>query len=114
MSRSIVSALNKVPGACARKVHGDPYGSRGEPDIDCVYAGRAVKLEVKRPGTEAAIRRAVTPHQGAALRRYRDAGAIAGVVCSAAEALAMLGLGDAEAAARCAARIPGTQKAPPT
>lgn len=50
--------------------------SAGEPDIDCCYRGRAVKLEVKRPGGKP------TKLQEATLGKWKAAGAIVGVVHS--------------------------------
>lgn len=86
ISTNIVDYLRRLPRAHARKVHGDPYVTKGEPDVDAVIAGRAVKLEVKRPET----RGRVTPHQKRALAAWAAAGAVTGVVCSVDETRALL------------------------
>lgn len=66
--------LRGLPLAYARKVHGGALGNSGEPDLDAVVRGWAVKLEAKRPdGSEKP-----TPVQLAALRRWHAAGALVG------------------------------------
>lgn len=47
--RNILKYLNSLDKCRARKVHGSVY-SGGEPDIDCCLKGRAIKIEVKKPG----------------------------------------------------------------
>lgn len=89
----ILRWLNAQPRTVAHKIHGTAYGSSGEPDIDCVSRGRAIKLEVKTPGTEASIRRRVTKLQRSRLRAYANAGALAAVVVSLDEVQAMIGHG---------------------
>jgi hypothetical protein len=64
----------------ARKVHGSMYSDAGEPDIDAVILGVPLKVEVKRPGAPGA-----TKLQLAALERWREAGAVVGVVHDRAE-----------------------------
>jgi len=81
IARAIVRYLRSLPEAHARRVHGGAYGSAGEPDVDAVVSGRAVKVEVKRPSQ----RSRVTPLQRAALRRWEKAGAVAIVACSVDE-----------------------------
>jgi hypothetical protein len=53
-------------------VHGGAHGNAGEPDIDACVRGRSVKLEAKRPGERP------TPAQVGAMKRWADAGALAG------------------------------------
>ena len=48
----ILKYLNSVDKCRAVKIHGGMYGNAGEPDIDCVYKGRAIKIEVKRKGNK--------------------------------------------------------------
>lgn len=88
--RKLLDYANALPCTTAHKVHGGPHTIPGEPDLDIVCNGRAVKIEVKRPGTEAAIRRAITPSQRARLRVYERAGALVGVCTSVDELGAML------------------------
>lgn len=76
---AIIKMINALPNSHARKTHGGMYSS-GEPDIDAVVQGRAVKLEVKAPGGKA------TPLQEARLRTWAHAGAVTGVVESVMEA----------------------------
>lgn len=76
--RAILKYLNTLPQARARKVHGDIYNP-GEPDIDAVIAGRAVKLEVK------AADNTPTPIQVLTLKKWAAAGAVTGVVRSIEE-----------------------------
>jgi hypothetical protein len=75
---NIIRYLRALPDAWARKVHGGPYGTVGEPDIDACVAGRTVKIEVKRPGTE----RTLTAMQARALEQWKRAGAVAFVATS--------------------------------
>jgi len=57
----------KVKG---RKVHGGSFQS-GEPDLDIVLRGRAVKIELKAPGKKP------TARQEHVLREWSEAGAVA-------------------------------------
>lgn len=68
-----IEYIRAMPYAHARKVHGSQFGNAGEPDVDAVVCGRAVKLECKAPdgGKPTAV-------QMAALRRWQAAGAIVG------------------------------------
>lgn len=75
ITAGILRYLNSLPGCYACKVHGGPYMA-GWPDIVGCYQGRALALEVKRPGNRA------TKLQLAVLRKWREAGAVAGVVTS--------------------------------
>ncbi len=78
ISNNIIKWIKALPNAHARKVHGGPYGTIGEPDIDACIQGRTVKIEVKRPGKGYTL----TPHQEAAIGRWNDAGAVAFVATS--------------------------------
>jgi hypothetical protein len=90
ITEKILRHLNARPHCVARKVVASAMNRKGEPDIDCVRYGRAIKLEVKQPGTEHAIVAAVTPLQRRRLLDYADAGAIAHVVTSVEEVIALL------------------------
>ena len=46
ITERVIAAIRARPNAWARKVHGGPYGTAGEPDVDACIAGRAVKLDV--------------------------------------------------------------------
>ncbi|MGM9571630.1 MAG: VRR-NUC domain-containing protein [bacterium] len=71
----ILKYLNSLEGCRAIKVHGGSFCS-GEPDIDAVYKGRSLKLEVKRPGGKA------TKLQLAILDKWEKAGAVTAIVDS--------------------------------
>lgn len=62
-------------GAHVIKTYGGPY-RRGLPDLIGVYRGRALALEVKRPGGKP------TPLQEHELSKFAAAGALAAVVTS--------------------------------
>lgn len=47
--KSIVK-MAKAEGWWVMKIHGGPYQLAGVPDLLCINRGRAVFLEVKRPG----------------------------------------------------------------
>jgi penicillin-binding protein-related factor A (putative recombinase) len=47
--KKILDWLNAQTMCRAIKVHGGPYGNTGEPDIDCVWHGHSIKIEVKQP-----------------------------------------------------------------
>lgn len=79
----IIDHIKSLPKAHARKVHQDRF-SGGEPDVDAVIDGRAVKIEVKVPGKEP------TPRQMAVMRRWVPTGALVGWVVSLDEAKALL------------------------
>lgn len=76
--------LNSLPGCYAVKTRGD-YRQGGQPDILGSYQGRVLALEVKRPGGRA------TPLQLATLAKWRQAGAVAGVVRSVEEVKNLMG-----------------------
>lgn len=90
ITEKILRHLNARSMCVARKVVASAMNRKGEPDIDCVFMGRAVKLEVKQPGTEHAIVAAVTPLQRRRLLDYAGAGALVGVVTSVDETIALL------------------------
>mgnify|MGYP000219765063 CR=1 FL=1 len=78
-------------GALVRVTHGDGH-SAGALDLDVVYRGRALKLEVKTPGN----RKGMTPLQLVEQARVRDAGGMAEEVRSVESALACLSAVDVE------------------
>lgn len=86
ISQAIVRYLNDLPTGHARKVHGGPYGTIGEPDVDACISGRCVKIEVKRPETRANV----TPHQQRALDAWDAAGAVSFVAVSLVEVVERL------------------------
>lgn len=81
---SIMRWLKTVPGCYAEKRHGSRFAA-GRPDITGCIDGRRFEIEVKRPGRKA------TKLQEEMLRRWRSAGAIAGVVTSRDEVEELLG-----------------------
>lgn len=84
---NIIKYLRSLPNGYARKIHGGNLGSTGEPDVDAVVDGRALKLEVKRPGHENEL----TAIQRVALTRWQSCGAIVGVVTSVDDVRDLLG-----------------------
>ena len=84
--REILGWLNGLEGARARKVHPSRYAGAGEPDVDAVVRGRAVKLEVKAPGAS----RGATALQLKRLREWASAGAVTGVVRSVGDVRELL------------------------
>lgn len=68
----------------ARKVHQTAVTGSGEPDLDICWHGRAVKIEVKRPGQKP------TPAQRRRMMVWRDAGALVDWVTSLDELKAVL------------------------
>ena len=82
--REIMRALGELPGCYAIKTHGDPFTRAGTPDIIGAYRGRAFAFEVKRPGGKPT---ALQVHE---LERWRQAGAVVGVVTSAESAIRAL------------------------
>lgn len=85
--RQLLSYLRALPRTCARKVHGGPHQGAGEPDIDAVVDGRAVKVEAKVPGRAGTV----TPLQRQVLGEWDRAGATVGVVTTVEELAALLG-----------------------
>lgn len=78
-------------GALVRVTHGDGH-SAGALDLDVVYRGRALKLEVKTPESK----KGMTPLQLVEQARVRNAGGVAEEVRSVEAALACLSAVDAE------------------
>lgn len=83
----ILRNLLAMPETYAYKTHGSIY-SHPQPDILGSWHGRALALEVKRPGTPKLrsvpriVQGRVTKLQERALERWAAAGAITGVVYS--------------------------------
>ena len=86
LSQKIIKALRELPECWAVKTHGTPFGYVGEPDIRGVVLGLAFFLEVKVPGKEYTL----TPAQKQALERWRKAGAVAEVVTSVEQSVAIV------------------------
>ena len=78
--RQILKYLNSLDRCRARKVHGSIY-SGGEPDIDCCFKGRSIKIEVKKPGEKVDDKGL----QQKILKEWEDAGAISFWVTSIEE-----------------------------
>jgi hypothetical protein len=89
VTKPTLDAINALPGGKAIKVHGSVYAESGTPDIDAVVDGVPYKFECKLPGEPPTV------IQRKRLREWRDAGAVAGVIYSKAEALAIIA-GDAD------------------
>lgn len=89
LTHLIVAALNQIPGVYVWRQNtgrrgGVSFGLKGQGDITGVARGVRVELEVKLPGGKLA------PHQAAFLETMRAMGAIAGVVRSLDEAIALV------------------------
>ena len=84
-TKAILAYLNSMDRAWAVKVHAGAQQGRGVPDILGVVDGRSLALEVKR-----AKGGRLTAIQEWNLRRWRTAGAIAGVVTGVADVKALL------------------------
>ena len=80
----ILRYLNSLPCCHAEKIHRGTYDLRGTPDILGALNGRALALEVKRPGNDA------TPLQQYVMGKWAQAGAITGVVRSVDDVRALL------------------------
>lgn len=83
LRRKIQTALREA-GAFATTIHGSVYQEAGLPDLSCVYRGRALWIEVKRPGEEPSTAQVVMR------ARLERAGAVCVVATSVEEALAAL------------------------
>lgn len=68
--------LNGIDGVFVWKTHGGQFGTAGEPDLIGSYKGKALGIEVKRPGKKA------TRLQYLFLKKLQAAGATAFVACS--------------------------------
>ena len=100
--KKILQWLNDMDNCRARHhTATGPYNQSGEPDIDGVLAGRALKVEVKRTMRRAAPplhehskaayeARGATPLQAKTLMEWHQAGALTGVVSSLDEMKAAL------------------------
>jgi len=80
-----IKAYLKSRGVWCFKVAGGPMQQRGVPDIICCVNGSFVALEVKRPGHSR-----LTDLQALTIERIREAGGVAEVVTSVAEAAAVI------------------------
>ncbi len=69
--KSIKLYLNGIDGVFVWKTHGGQFGTAGEPDLIGSYKGKALGIEVKRPGKKA------TRLQDLFLKKLQAAGAIA-------------------------------------
>lgn len=76
--------LNSQPRTKARKVHQSAMTGGGEPDIDACCRGRAVKIEMKRPGEEPPER------QLRRMREWQRSGALVGWACSLPDVQALM------------------------
>lgn len=85
----IMKHLKGLPNCYAMKVWGN-HTTIGQPDILACYHGRFLALEVKRPGEQP------TEIQKATLKKWADAGAVAGVVRSVEDAKEALRLNGCE------------------
>jgi hypothetical protein len=89
LTHAIIAALNQIPGVWVWRMNtgrrgGVSFGLKGQADITGVVRGQRVELEVKLPKGR------VEPHQVAFLERMKLLGAIAGVVRSLDDALALV------------------------
>jgi len=89
-----IARFLRARGAHVIKTYGGPY-RRGLPDLIGVYRGRALALEVKRPGGKP------TPLQEHELSKFAAAGALAAVVTSVEDVKRLIGEvdGDGQAGA---------------
>lgn len=83
LTNKIIHAL-RVRGIYCEKIHGSVYQQAGLPDIWCVVDGQLICLEVKLS------RGIVSKIQKIQIERLRKAGAVAEVVRSLDEALAVV------------------------
>jgi hypothetical protein len=89
LNQNVVKRLNKLNGGHFRKRYGGPM-LKGEPDVTgCIYGIRC-ELEGKLPGKHP------TPKQKAALKKWKESGAITGVYYSVDEAVDIVMSGLAE------------------
>lgn len=85
ISRQIQSAL-RAQGHFVFKVHGSPLMMAGLPDLIVCARGKFVGMEVKQPH----LRANTSERQKYVHKLITDAGGLAVVVCSAAEALRVI------------------------
>jgi Holliday junction resolvase len=74
---NIIKYLKGLPQCYVFKTHGNAF-QQGQPDVLGVYQGRALAIEVKRPGGKYGV----TKLQAATLAKWKAAGAITGVARS--------------------------------
>jgi hypothetical protein len=86
ITKKILDYINAMPNGYAIKVHGDVFNI-GQPDISGCISGRAVVIEVKRPGESP------TENQRAHLRKWENAGALAFWTDSVVDAMSKLRAG---------------------
>lgn len=84
--------LKVQPQCAARKVQGTSAQGGGEPDLDIVWRGRAVKIELKAPGRGKRYRPTDAQHQR--LLDYQAAGALVGYATSLAQLQQILARAD--------------------
>lgn len=85
LSRKIMAEL-RLEGYFVFKVHGSEYMMAGLPDLIVCAEGRYIGLEVKMP----LARENVSPIQRMVHSHIENAGGVARVICSPAEALAVV------------------------
>lgn len=76
ITAKIMKYLARIPRGFVQKRHGSRYGVAGIPDIEFIWRGRVLFIEVKRPGRHA------TALQARVMDRLREAGAFVVVVHS--------------------------------
>ncbi len=79
--KAIIDTLNSLPHTMALGLAAGPFQQPGLPDILCVVSGRAMFVEVKRPG------KTPTPRQAAMLARLSRAKALAAVAFTVKDAV---------------------------
>jgi hypothetical protein len=82
--RNRIKAALQGAGCFVTVIHGSIYQEAGLPDLCCVYRGRSLWIEVKRPGESS------RPAQTVMKARLWKAQAVAEVATSVEEALAVL------------------------
>lgn len=94
LEKRIVSAISREwPGSFVLKVHGGAFQTAGIPDLLVVMEGRLVGIEVKarRPGESIErLTKRVSWLQWGVIDNLRAAGAVAGVVWTVEDALALV------------------------
>lgn len=90
VQRPILAYLRtQRPAVEWRKIKGDAMGVAGDPDLFLSVNGRAVVIEIKRPGWVMPGDYWHTP-QGRRITAWRNSGAIAAIVTSVAEVRAIV------------------------
>lgn len=89
ITKEAITWLKSQPATYARKLHtGGMSGERGHPDIDGCTHGRALKIEMKRPGEKP------TKIQMVRLLQWRESGALVGWATSVEEVRAIFANAD--------------------